>query len=1108
MRLLAVLIVLLVSVSASAQYKTEFFKPKKGTVCYSSPENVFTNLPAPEEYLRRSKARTKTANIIVTYDGFTDQAKAAFQEAVDIWESILVSDVTIYISARWTALGAGVLGSASPGTYIRNFDGAQRLNVWYPVALAEKVSGKELTGAEDPDIVASFNSANASWNFGLSGTPPAAGQYDMVSIVLHEIGHGLGITHAYEVAEPNGQVSSFFGLPVVYESFLQNGAGKSLVSDFTSPSTDLKSQLTGGDLFFATPLVKAANSNLNAKVYTPTAYAAGSSVAHLDESAFPAGSINSLMTPFIAAAERNLNPGPVVKAILKEMGWTTTIIQHTALKNTESTTGPYTVTAKIVNEGGYDASTVKLNYNTGGAFTTVAMTATANANEFTFDLPAGSSKYNYYISVVDNDQRTFTKPGVRFTVGSPTSQSVITFEAGPDTKAPTIYHIAKEFITTKDTLKLVAGIKDNIGVAEAKVEWQINGVDQPVQTMTLKSGSDTTYVKNIIFAKGQLANGDKVGYRIRAKDTSVAGNIAAVPTTSTFYVVNVTGLGETVDNYRNDFNNLSGDDFFGNGFSVIKPTGFDNGAIHSNHPYAEAGANNHLDFIYTLKNPIRLKAGDGALKFDEIVLVEPGTAGVAWPGADFFDYVVVEGSVDGGTTWKALADGYDARLQSAWLTAWNTGTSGNNSTGVGTPAMYITHTFNMLDKFKAGEEVAVRFRMYSDPFSAGWGWSIDNLRIQIDDVPPTILHNHVDYLLTGATELEIKSNITDARGLNQIFVDYNVNGGTLQTTELIVDPLIDTYSLKLDLTQAALKAGDVVRYKVRAIDKAGNVGVFPSTDFIKVAVIGLSTSVDGIFSNFSEESTDFTGNFITRSQPSSFTDFSMNTAHPYPAGFGLTKTSNLVLMTTKPVKIRDVNPFLFFDEIALVEYDFNGAKDFAVVEGSKDGITWERLEDPYAANANTTWRSAFDNNVSGNVTLVKTHKITLTTSGKFKAGDAILVRFRLFTDATTTGWGWMIDNVSIQGPNTGLESALSDVDIFPNPVSGGMLNVKCSLPGTSDVSVEIMTTQGQIVESATYAVQEGEFERQYATDAWSNGLYVVRVRSNFGSTVGKFVKVR
>ncbi len=54
------------------------------------------------------------------------------------------------------------------------------------------------------------------------------------------------------------------------------------------------------------------------------------------------------------------------------------------------------------------------------------------------------------------------------------------------------------------------------------------------------------------------------------------------------------------------------------------------------------------------------------LRFDEIAYVENGESGTSFRDADFYDYVVVEGSTDGGNTWHEFADGYDCRNYEEW----------------------------------------------------------------------------------------------------------------------------------------------------------------------------------------------------------------------------------------------------------------------------------------------------------------------------------------------------------------------------------------------------------------------------------------------------------
>ncbi|WP_332368843.1 T9SS type A sorting domain-containing protein [Spirosoma telluris] len=147
-------------------------------------------------------------------------------------------------------------------------------------------------------------------------------------------------------------------------------------------------------------------------------------------------------------------------------------------------------------------------------------------------------------------------------------------------------------------------------------------------------------------------------------------------------------------------------------------------------------------------SPIRIKANpDSAfIRFDEIVLVEPGNMGSHLGDATFYDYVVVEGSSNNGQTWKPLLDPYSANTRSEWLTAYNsdlaTGLYGErNSKANGYPAMYRRREIALLGQgspFRAGDQLMIRFRLFADQLSYGWGWAIDNLLIQAPPPAPVL----------------------------------------------------------------------------------------------------------------------------------------------------------------------------------------------------------------------------------------------------------------------------------------------------------------------------------------------------------------------------------
>lgn len=261
-----------------------------------------------------------TTTFIVTYTGFSAPARAAFQAAVDIWASQISSPVPIRVNATWTALGAGILGSAGASVFANDFPGAADRTTWYPIALANKLAGTDLAPA-DSDIDASFSSAFPNWYFGTDGNTPA-GEYDLMTVVLHELGHGLGFVGSASVSAFGSGSIGLSGLPVIYDRFAVNGSNQSLVnrSLFPNGSLALGDQLTGGNIFFNGANASAAAGG-KPRLYAPPAWQQGSSYSHLDEDTYPAGNPNSLMTPQLDQGEAILDPGPITRGIFADMGW-------------------------------------------------------------------------------------------------------------------------------------------------------------------------------------------------------------------------------------------------------------------------------------------------------------------------------------------------------------------------------------------------------------------------------------------------------------------------------------------------------------------------------------------------------------------------------------------------------------------------------------------------------------------------------------------------------------------------------------------------------------------------------------------------------------------
>jgi hypothetical protein len=266
--------------------------------------------PEATAVVPQAKSRFK-----VTYHGFTRAAKAAFQRAVNIWSTLITSRVPITVDATYKPLGTNILGSARPGSVWRNFPNAPQANTWFADALANKFARKQLNAS--PDIVANLSSNFTNWHFGIGAAP--AGKYDFTTVVLHEIGHGLGFLGLDGITGGKGSIQAV-GNPSAYDRHTENGAGKALLS-FADKSAALAAQLKSNNLFFDSPQVLAANGNARARLYAPGTYQPGSSYSHLNEATYPPGSVNSLMTPILNPAETVHAPGPIVLAVFKTIGW-------------------------------------------------------------------------------------------------------------------------------------------------------------------------------------------------------------------------------------------------------------------------------------------------------------------------------------------------------------------------------------------------------------------------------------------------------------------------------------------------------------------------------------------------------------------------------------------------------------------------------------------------------------------------------------------------------------------------------------------------------------------------------------------------------------------
>lgn len=243
-------------------------EPGVQTVLRESPDEVFTYNPPPVE---PAVLRAQAATITVEYRDFPPRPRllSVRREYLASCSPHPYRSRSAPIGPRWTRATWGAPGPLVPGA-----TGAPQKNIWYPNALANKLAGRDLSVSE-ADIEASFNSAYTNWYFGTDQAP--VGKASFVTVVLHVIGHGLGIAGSARV---NGAGAGQWGSsnsPFGYDTFVINGEGVATINTDGSPnpSAALAAQYQGGNLFFDGPATRAANSGERAKLYAPGTWRRG-----------------------------------------------------------------------------------------------------------------------------------------------------------------------------------------------------------------------------------------------------------------------------------------------------------------------------------------------------------------------------------------------------------------------------------------------------------------------------------------------------------------------------------------------------------------------------------------------------------------------------------------------------------------------------------------------------------------------------------------------------------------------------------------------------------------------------------------------------------------
>lgn len=190
--------------------------------------------------------------------------------------------------------GSGALASYGPQQIVL-IDGSFQNGGIYQSARTNQLPFSGTAGSGQFDF-------GYGWNYAGQNSAVSGSRYDMVTVAIHEIGHGLGFL---SLANQNGVglSNSAVGTPDVYsglDRYLQRGSGafnstsRLFNTDISNSNygafTGLASTFTNGNdastgLFFGGAFAREVNGGAPIAMFAPNPYQGGSSVSHVNDSA-------------------------------------------------------------------------------------------------------------------------------------------------------------------------------------------------------------------------------------------------------------------------------------------------------------------------------------------------------------------------------------------------------------------------------------------------------------------------------------------------------------------------------------------------------------------------------------------------------------------------------------------------------------------------------------------------------------------------------------------------------------------------------------------------------------------------------------------------------
>jgi len=259
------------------------------------------------------------SNLQFTLSGnLNTNQQTATLHALGIWSEVLAGVVPVDIQIQSVNLGGGgIIGSSyqMPDYW----DSATQ--TWYCSAVGNQKAGYNVVPSQR-DISLRMNS-QFNFYYPITGSP-GSNQMDWITIILHEVCHGLGFyglvgsngNYTYTTSSGGGASTSS---PGIYDRQLYQGAtGSTTLTGLTASqrgtlvkSNNLYAGAPGSNLL-------AATGGTRVKVYAPTSWNSGSSVSHWDNDV----TFSTIMRPFADYGWKLHTISARDLGMMLDLGWT------------------------------------------------------------------------------------------------------------------------------------------------------------------------------------------------------------------------------------------------------------------------------------------------------------------------------------------------------------------------------------------------------------------------------------------------------------------------------------------------------------------------------------------------------------------------------------------------------------------------------------------------------------------------------------------------------------------------------------------------------------------------------------------------------------------